>query len=121
MREDFFGGPVDILSSYQTLDDKLSVGSRQRCQQVASNVAKYVKIRRQSELWRDVVESDIAGILCTRSEAIKLCPDIYGLREYASPRISALSTGQDRATLDRVHAVTDIRSNVDLNVMLVMN
>jgi N-acetylglucosaminyldiphosphoundecaprenol N-acetyl-beta-D-mannosaminyltransferase len=35
---------------------------RQRCQHVALNVAKFIKMRQQPELWRDVVESDIVGI-----------------------------------------------------------
>jgi N-acetylglucosaminyldiphosphoundecaprenol N-acetyl-beta-D-mannosaminyltransferase len=63
MRAEFLGVPVDILSLTETVDlaDK-SMTSRQRCQHVALNVAKLVKMRRQAELWRDVVESDIVGI-----------------------------------------------------------
>jgi N-acetylglucosaminyldiphosphoundecaprenol N-acetyl-beta-D-mannosaminyltransferase len=63
MRQEFLGVPVDILSLNETvgLADK-SMCSRQRCQHVALNVAKFVKMRQQPELWRDVVESDIVGI-----------------------------------------------------------
>src|SRR5579864_2920321 len=63
MRDEFLGVPIDILSLNETvhLADK-SMSDRQRCQHVALNVAKFVKMRRQPELWRDVVESDIVGI-----------------------------------------------------------
>jgi N-acetylglucosaminyldiphosphoundecaprenol N-acetyl-beta-D-mannosaminyltransferase len=63
MREEFLGVPVDILTLNETVDlaDR-SMSSRQRCQHVALNVAKFVKMRRQPELWRDVVESDIVGV-----------------------------------------------------------
>jgi len=63
MREEFLGVPIDILSLHETVDlaDK-SMTRRQRCQHVALNVAKFIKMRRQPELWRDVVESDIVGI-----------------------------------------------------------
>ena len=63
MREEFLGVPIDILSLNETVDlaDK-SMSRRERCQHVALNVAKFVKMRRQPELWRDVVESDIVGI-----------------------------------------------------------
>lgn len=63
MREEFLGVPIDILSLNETVDlaDK-SMVSRRRCQHVALNVAKLVKMRQQPELWRDVVESDIVGI-----------------------------------------------------------
>jgi N-acetylglucosaminyldiphosphoundecaprenol N-acetyl-beta-D-mannosaminyltransferase len=63
MRAEFLGTPIDILSLNETVDlaDK-SMSRRERCQHVALNVAKFVKMRRQPELWRDVVESDIVGI-----------------------------------------------------------
>jgi N-acetylglucosaminyldiphosphoundecaprenol N-acetyl-beta-D-mannosaminyltransferase len=63
MREEFLGVPIDILSLPETVDlaDR-SMSRRERCQHVALNVAKFVKMRRQPELWRDVVESDIVGI-----------------------------------------------------------
>jgi N-acetylglucosaminyldiphosphoundecaprenol N-acetyl-beta-D-mannosaminyltransferase len=63
MREEFLGVPIDILSLNETVDlaDK-SMSRRERCQHVALNVAKFIKMRRQPELWRDVVESDIVGI-----------------------------------------------------------
>jgi N-acetylglucosaminyldiphosphoundecaprenol N-acetyl-beta-D-mannosaminyltransferase len=63
MREEFLGVPIDILSLNETVDlaDK-SMSRRERCQHVALNVAKFLKMRRQPELWRDVVESDIVGI-----------------------------------------------------------
>lgn len=63
MRAEFLGVPVDILSLNETVDvAEKSMTCRQRCQHVALNVAKFVKMRRQPELWRDVVESDIVGI-----------------------------------------------------------
>lgn len=63
MREEFLGVPIDILSLHETVDlaDK-SMSRRERCQHVALNVAKFIKMRDQPELWRDVVESDIVGI-----------------------------------------------------------
>jgi N-acetylglucosaminyldiphosphoundecaprenol N-acetyl-beta-D-mannosaminyltransferase len=63
MREEFLGVPIDILSLNDTVElaDK-SMSNRQRCQHVALNVAKFIKMRQQPELWRDVVESDIVGI-----------------------------------------------------------
>jgi len=63
VREEFLGVPIDILSLNETVDlaDK-SMSRRERCQHVALNVAKFIKMRRQPELWRDVVESDIVGI-----------------------------------------------------------
>jgi N-acetylglucosaminyldiphosphoundecaprenol N-acetyl-beta-D-mannosaminyltransferase len=63
MREEFLGVPIDILSLNETVDlaDK-SMSRREQCRHVALNVAKLVKMRRQPELWRDVVESDIVGI-----------------------------------------------------------
>jgi N-acetylglucosaminyldiphosphoundecaprenol N-acetyl-beta-D-mannosaminyltransferase len=63
MRAEFLGVPVDILSLTETVDlANSSMSRRQRCQHVALNVAKFVKMRRQPELWRDVVDSDIVGI-----------------------------------------------------------
>jgi N-acetylglucosaminyldiphosphoundecaprenol N-acetyl-beta-D-mannosaminyltransferase len=63
MRAEFLGVPVDILSLNETVGmADQSMSRRQRCQHVALNVAKFVKMRRQPELWRDVVESDIVGI-----------------------------------------------------------
>jgi len=63
MREEFLGVPIDILSLHETVDlaDK-SMSHRERCQHVALNVAKFIRMRRQPELWHDVVESDIVGI-----------------------------------------------------------
>jgi|SRR5579871_6720108 len=63
MRAEFLGVPIDILSLTETVDlANRSMSQRQRCQHVALNVAKFVKMRRQPELWRDVVDSDIVGI-----------------------------------------------------------
>jgi N-acetylglucosaminyldiphosphoundecaprenol N-acetyl-beta-D-mannosaminyltransferase len=63
MREEFLGVPVDILSVGETVDlAEESMASHRRCQHVALNVAKFVKMRQQPELWRDVVESDVVGI-----------------------------------------------------------
>jgi N-acetylglucosaminyldiphosphoundecaprenol N-acetyl-beta-D-mannosaminyltransferase len=63
MREEFLGVPIDILSLRETVDmaDR-SMSRRERCRHVALNVAKFIKMRQQPELWRDVVESDIVGI-----------------------------------------------------------
>src|SRR5690348_14833385 len=63
MRAEFLGVPIDILSMNDTVgivEDSMS--KRRRCQHVALNVAKFVKMRAQPELRRDVVESDIIGI-----------------------------------------------------------
>jgi N-acetylglucosaminyldiphosphoundecaprenol N-acetyl-beta-D-mannosaminyltransferase len=63
MRAEFLGVPIDILSMNDTVEVvEDSMSRRRRCQHVALNVAKFIKMRGQPELWRDVVESDIIGI-----------------------------------------------------------
>jgi N-acetylglucosaminyldiphosphoundecaprenol N-acetyl-beta-D-mannosaminyltransferase len=63
MREEFLGVPIDILSLHETVElaDR-SMSRHERCRHVALNVAKFIKMRQQPELRRDVVESDIVGI-----------------------------------------------------------
>jgi N-acetylglucosaminyldiphosphoundecaprenol N-acetyl-beta-D-mannosaminyltransferase len=63
MRVEFLGTPVDVLTLEETVTEAvLAMRNRGRCQHVALNVAKFVKMRSDAELWRDVVESDIVGI-----------------------------------------------------------
>jgi len=63
MRQEFLGVPIDILSLRETVEvaDR-SMSRREHCRHVALNVAKFIKMRQQPELWRDVVDSDIVGI-----------------------------------------------------------
>jgi N-acetylglucosaminyldiphosphoundecaprenol N-acetyl-beta-D-mannosaminyltransferase len=59
----FLGVPVDILSESETIG--LAVDAMRRSilrRHVALNVAKFVTMRHNEELHRDVVESDIIGI-----------------------------------------------------------
>ena len=63
MRVDFLGVPVDLLTLDETVAKATqAMRTRGRCQHVALNVAKLVKMRSNEELRRDVVESDIIGI-----------------------------------------------------------
>lgn len=63
MRIEFLGTPVDTLTLAETIARaSQAMRERRRCQHVALNVAKLVQMRRNPELWRDVVESDIIGI-----------------------------------------------------------
>ena len=63
MRTIFLGVPVDLLSFDDTVARAVgAMTSRQLTRHVALNVAKLVKMQRDAELRRDVVESDIVGI-----------------------------------------------------------
>jgi N-acetylglucosaminyldiphosphoundecaprenol N-acetyl-beta-D-mannosaminyltransferase len=63
MRVDFLDIPIDVLTLDETLEEAANaMRQSRRCQHVALNVAKFVKMRRNSELRRDVVESDIIGV-----------------------------------------------------------
>lgn len=63
MRVDFLGVPIDALTLDETVAEAvLAMRTKNRCQHVALNVAKLVKMRSNEELRRDVVESDIIGI-----------------------------------------------------------
>src|SRR5215204_3707303 len=60
----------------------------------------------------------ILFVFGTRPEAIKLCPVVAQMRQYA-PELQALVcvTGQHREMLDQVLDLFDIRPDYDLNVM----
>lgn len=63
MRTNFLGSPIDLLTFDQTVAAAIeAVLTRKQTQHVALNVAKLVKMRRDPELRRDVMESDIIGI-----------------------------------------------------------
>jgi N-acetylglucosaminyldiphosphoundecaprenol N-acetyl-beta-D-mannosaminyltransferase len=59
----FLGVPVDVLTKAQTLElAAAAITERRPLRHVALNVAKFVKLRRDLDLARDVAESDIIGI-----------------------------------------------------------
>lgn len=63
MRRSLLGMPFDALTSEETLSralDAMRTGSP--VQHVAINVAKFVKARRDAELRRDIMDSDIVGV-----------------------------------------------------------
>ncbi len=63
MRSDFLGVPLDLLTMEQTLARvAAAIETRGRLRHVAINVAKFVHLQRDEELWRDVVTSDIVGV-----------------------------------------------------------
>ena len=63
MRGDFLGVPIDLLTMEETLDRvEAAITGRERLQHVALNVAKFVHLQSNLELWRDVVASDIVGV-----------------------------------------------------------
>jgi N-acetylglucosaminyldiphosphoundecaprenol N-acetyl-beta-D-mannosaminyltransferase len=63
MRKELFDIPFDTLSFDATVDRAVgAMKERALTQHVALNVAKLVKARRDPELRRDIVESDIIGI-----------------------------------------------------------
>jgi N-acetylglucosaminyldiphosphoundecaprenol N-acetyl-beta-D-mannosaminyltransferase len=63
MRAQFLGAPIDLLTADETIAHAVAaMRNRVLVQHVAINVAKLVKMRRDPELSRDVVESHIAGI-----------------------------------------------------------
>ena len=53
----------------------------------------------------------------TRPEAIKLFPIIHALRDDPSFRVSVCVTAQHRQMLDQVLKITDIKPDVDLDLM----
>ncbi|MES1154822.1 MAG: WecB/TagA/CpsF family glycosyltransferase, partial [Pseudorhodoplanes sp.] len=63
MRTNFLGAPIDLLTFEQTVAQAIeAMLTKTPTQHVAINVAKLVKMRSDSELRRDVIESDIIGI-----------------------------------------------------------
>ena len=63
MREMLLNCPVDVLTMAETLElVHDSMRNRQRLQHVALNVAKFVNMRRDPVLEKDVVSSDLVGI-----------------------------------------------------------
>jgi N-acetylglucosaminyldiphosphoundecaprenol N-acetyl-beta-D-mannosaminyltransferase len=63
MRTNFLGSPIDLLTFEETVSKAIeAMLTRKPTQHVAINVAKLVKMRNDSELRRDVVESHIIGI-----------------------------------------------------------
>lgn len=57
------GIPVDLMSMDETVALAIAaMRSRSLCRHVALNVAKFVKMRHDSDLQRDVIDSDIIGI-----------------------------------------------------------
>lgn len=63
MRVELFNTPVDILTMEETIAMAVrAMESKTRCQHVALNVAKLVNAQSDTELDRDVRDSDIVGI-----------------------------------------------------------
>jgi N-acetylglucosaminyldiphosphoundecaprenol N-acetyl-beta-D-mannosaminyltransferase len=63
MRVEFIGVPIDLLTLDETVAEAVrAMRTQGRCQHVALNVAKFIKMRSNEELRRDVVESNIIGI-----------------------------------------------------------
>ncbi len=63
MRNEYLGTPIDLLTFDQTVARAVeAMRKRELTQHVAMNVAKLVKMRRDPELRRDVMASDIIGI-----------------------------------------------------------
>jgi N-acetylglucosaminyldiphosphoundecaprenol N-acetyl-beta-D-mannosaminyltransferase len=63
MRTEFLGVPIDTMTFDETVARAIhAMRSKQLTQHVALNVAKLIKLRHDSELRRDVIESDIVGI-----------------------------------------------------------
>jgi N-acetylglucosaminyldiphosphoundecaprenol N-acetyl-beta-D-mannosaminyltransferase len=63
MRIEFLGTPMDLLSAEETIGQALRAMQGGRpVTHVALNVAKFVKMRRDAELRRDVEQADIIGI-----------------------------------------------------------
>jgi N-acetylglucosaminyldiphosphoundecaprenol N-acetyl-beta-D-mannosaminyltransferase len=63
MRTEFLGVPIDPMTFEETVIQAVeAMRSRRLTQHVAINVAKLVKLQHDSELRRDVTESDIVGI-----------------------------------------------------------
>ncbi|WP_284734530.1 WecB/TagA/CpsF family glycosyltransferase [Sphingosinicella terrae] len=63
MRIEFLGTSMDLLSARDTVDRAVeAMRSRQPLTHVAMNVAKFVRMRRDAELRRDVIAADIIGV-----------------------------------------------------------
>ena len=63
MRVEFLGVPIDALTLDETVAKAVTaMQTRDRCQHVALNVAKLVKMQSNEELRRDVLNSDIIGV-----------------------------------------------------------
>lgn len=59
----FFGVPLDLLTMEQTLRRiETAIELRQPLVQVSLNVAKFVSMQEDLELWQDVVSSDIVNV-----------------------------------------------------------
>jgi UDP-N-acetylglucosamine 2-epimerase (non-hydrolysing) len=65
-----------------------------------------------------IVQKNIAVIMGTRPEAIKLAPVVKALEKAADLRPLVVSTGQHRDMLRQVVGVFDVRLDEDLDVML---
>lgn len=63
MRIEFLGAPMDLLTFEETVESALrAMRRRTPTMHVALNVAKFVKMRRDPELARDVEQADLIGI-----------------------------------------------------------
>ena len=63
MRTEFLCVPIDAMTFDETVDQAVdAMRSGRLTQHVALNVAKLVKLRHDSDLRRDVIESDIVGV-----------------------------------------------------------
>src|SRR5262245_39913069 len=71
---------------------------------------------RQGTDWETSLSPDVAVILGTRPEAIKLAPVVFALRE-AGLGVRIISSGQHRELLDHALSAFNLRPDVDLRVM----
>jgi len=63
MRAQLMDVPIDVLTADETVERAVAaMSSRQVTKHVAINVAKFVRMQRDPELWRDVADSHIVGI-----------------------------------------------------------
>jgi UDP-N-acetylglucosamine 2-epimerase (non-hydrolysing) len=65
-----------------------------------------------------VIRAQVAIVIGTRPEAIKMAPIVHALRDSQTLAPWVISTGQHREMLDQSLAVFEIASDVDLGVML---
>jgi len=63
MRAHLMGVPIDLLTADETVAQAVAaMTSKQVTKHVAINVAKFVHMQRDPELWRDVADSHIVGV-----------------------------------------------------------
>ena len=119
MRIEFLGTPMDLLSSGETVERALqAMRTRRPVTHVAINVAKFVRMRGDEELRRDVEQADIIGL---DGMGLVLALNLFGrrgvervagvdlmfrlLEECAAHRLRPFLLGAMPEVLDRAAAV----------------